>query len=195
MGRFSELGEVAVTAGVHTVAGAVSGAINSAITGSDIGMGTLTGAVGAGIGSVTGGALSYLKIDQFGFQLVARTVMGGVAGGVASEIYGGNFWQGFALGAGTAAAGFLFNECMHDPKTFPWLKQQPIPGQLAATCLLPGAVLVEGTVLVGVGAYFAPEFAALTVRYGTIYILGNPTTYQEVVNFITGLSPSPPLKG
>ena len=38
--------------------------------------------------------------------------MGGVAGGVVSEIYGGNFWQGFALGAATAAAAFLFNENM-----------------------------------------------------------------------------------
>jgi hypothetical protein len=38
--------------------------------------------------------------------------MGGVAGGVVSEIYGGNFWQGFAQGAETAAAGFLFNENM-----------------------------------------------------------------------------------
>jgi len=103
-----------ITAGIHTVAGAVSGAINSAITGSDIGMGMLTGAVGAGIGSVTGGALTLLNVDQFGYQLVARTVTGGVAGGVVSEIYGGNFWQGFAQGAATAAAAFLFNHCFHE---------------------------------------------------------------------------------
>lgn len=69
----------------------------------------LTAAVGAGIGAVTDGALLYFKVDQFGYQLVARTVMGGIAGGVVSSIYGGNFWQGFAMGAGTAASAFLFN--------------------------------------------------------------------------------------
>ena len=73
----------------------------------------LTGAVGAGIGAATGGALTLLKVDKFGYQLVAGTVMGGVAGGVVSEIYGGNFWQGFTQGAVTAAAGFLFNQGSH----------------------------------------------------------------------------------
>jgi hypothetical protein len=33
-------------------------------------------------------------------------------GGVISHIYGGNFWQGFGQGAASAAAGFLFNECV-----------------------------------------------------------------------------------
>ena len=100
---------MAVTTGVHTVAGAVSGGINSAITGSNIGLGMLTGAVGAGIGAVAGGALP----NEFGYQLVARTVAGGIAGGIASEIYGGNFWQGFAQGARTAATAFLFNGELH----------------------------------------------------------------------------------
>jgi hypothetical protein len=115
-----------ITARIHTVAGAVSGAMNSAITGSDIGMGMLTGAVGAAIGAAAGGALSYFKVDQFGYQLVARTVTGGVAGGVVSEIYGGNFWQGFAQGAGTAAAGFLFNEVMHEMEKY---RQQQLQRQ------------------------------------------------------------------
>jgi hypothetical protein len=51
--------------------------------------------------------------DKFGYQLVGRVVSGEIAGGVVSQIYGGNFWQGFAQGAATAAAGFLFNETMH----------------------------------------------------------------------------------
>jgi len=48
-------------------------------------------------------------------------VTGGIAGGVVSSIYGGNFWQGFAQGVATAAAGFLFNESMpsHQQKV-PW---------------------------------------------------------------------------
>jgi len=68
--------------------------------------------VGAGIGAATGGALSLLKVNEFGYQLVARTVMGGIVGGVVSRIYGGNFWEGFAQGAATAAAAFLFNDTM-----------------------------------------------------------------------------------
>ena len=91
LGATMELAKAAVTVGAHTAAGAVSGAINSAITGSDIGMGALTGAVGAGIGTVSGGVLSLLKVNQFGYQFIARTVMGGIAGGIVSEIYGGIF--------------------------------------------------------------------------------------------------------
>jgi hypothetical protein len=41
-------------------------------------------------------------------------------------------------------------------------------------------------------AYAAPELGVLTVKYGTIYILGNRVVYQETVNFMTGLSPTPP---
>ena len=88
----------------------------------------LTGAVGAGIGAVTGGALGLLKVEQFGYQLVARTVMGGVAGGVVSEIYGGNFWEGFAQGAGTAAAAFLFNCTLHRHRQ---LENQAVQGEKA----------------------------------------------------------------
>jgi RHS repeat-associated protein len=112
---FTALEQIAIRVAVHTVAGAVSGAINSGITGSDIGLGMLTGAVGAGIASGVGGGLSLLKINQFGYQLVGRVVSGAIAGGTASEIYGGKFWQGFAQGAATAAAAFLFNEVAHGP--------------------------------------------------------------------------------
>lgn len=129
------LTEVAIRTVVHTAAGAVSGTISSAITGGDIGMGALTGAVGAGIGAVTGGALTYFEVDQFGYQLVAQTVMGGVAGGVISQIYGGNFWQGFAMGAGTAAAAFLFNDSMpshNRPKPY------DLPGGKKVDALLGG---------------------------------------------------------
>jgi hypothetical protein len=169
-------------------AGAVPGGIDSAITGSDIGLGMLTGAVGAGIGSMTGSILP----DRFGYQLVGRVVSGAISGGVVSQIYGGNFWQGFAQGAGTAAAAFLFNHWVHEGKV-PWLKQERIiPGQL----ILPAIMVFEGAYIggyaVSIGGYCAPEFAALTVRYGTIYILGNPNTYQFIVDFMQGASPTLP---
>jgi hypothetical protein len=57
--------------------------------------------------------------DKFGYQLVGRVVSGAIAGGVVSQIYAGNFWQGFAQGAATAAAGFLFNERLHMVKQGP----------------------------------------------------------------------------
>jgi len=53
---------------------------------------------------------------EFASQLVARTVSGGIAGGIVSEIYGGNFWEGFAQGGATAAAAFLFNESLEKYK-------------------------------------------------------------------------------
>ena len=112
LGATTPLAKTAVTVGVHTAAGAVSGGVNSAITGSDIGLGMFTGAVGAGIGAATGGALRLLKVDQLGYQLVTRTVTGGIAGGIISRVYGGNFWEGFTRSATAAAIAFLFNEML-----------------------------------------------------------------------------------
>jgi RHS repeat-associated protein len=110
--EYTVLQQVATRFIIHAIAGAVSGAINAAITGSDPRLGILTGAVGAGIGALAGGGLQALGLKASEYQLVGRVVAGGLAGGVVSEIYGGNFWQGAAQGAGTAAAAFLFNECM-----------------------------------------------------------------------------------
>jgi len=99
----------AAVAGIHAAAGMVSGGINSAITGGNIGLGMLTGGISGGLGSFAGGFLP----KDFGSQLIGRSLIGGIAGGITAEIAGGEFGQGFALGAGTAAAGFLFNELNH----------------------------------------------------------------------------------
>jgi hypothetical protein len=110
----SEVGQLAYVGeriAMHAAAGAISGGINSAITGGNFGLGMLTGGISGGTGMYVGN-LNFVPRD-FGSQLVARTVSGAVAGGTTSEIYGGNFWQGFAQGAATAAAAFLFNETMH----------------------------------------------------------------------------------
>jgi hypothetical protein len=61
-----------------------------------------------------------------GYQLVARVVSGGIAGGVVSQIYGGNFWQGFAQGAATAGAAFLFNCMLHPDRQ---LENQAVQGE------------------------------------------------------------------
>jgi hypothetical protein len=115
-------------------------------------------------------------------------VSGSIAGGIASEIYGGNFWEGFARGAATAAAEFFFNYMCHPEglKTFPWLKQKAIPGQHVAVCLLPGAVIAEAGILSGTMVLFSPEIGAFIVRNGTIYVLGNARTYEFIVEFLQG---------
>ncbi|MEW5744707.1 MAG: FG-GAP-like repeat-containing protein [Nitrospirota bacterium] len=123
-GIFSQAGTIAegfsslaAKAGVHTVAGAISGGINSAIYGGDVWQGMITGAISAGIARYAGGSLygeGKLLPDSFGYQLAGRAVIGGVVGGITSQIYGGNFGEGFVLGGITAAAGFIFNEWYHE---------------------------------------------------------------------------------
>ena len=46
---------------------------------------------------------------QHGVQLVAYSAMGGVAGGISAELYGGDFADGFVYGARMAAYGYMFN--------------------------------------------------------------------------------------
>jgi RHS repeat-associated protein len=101
------IGETAV---LHAMAGGMSGGINAAVTGGDVGLGIATGAVSAGAASYVGGNLP----KDFVVQLLARTAMGGVTGGVTSSLYGGSFMQGFKDGATTAAYGYICNDVLHD---------------------------------------------------------------------------------
>jgi RHS repeat-associated protein len=106
----------AAQAGIHAAAGAAAGGINSAITGGDIGRGAVVGGISGGIAKFAGTELfgqGKLFSDGFGYQLVGRSVIGGVTGGIAAGIYGGDFGQGFGYGAWTAAFGYLFNEGAH----------------------------------------------------------------------------------
>jgi RHS repeat-associated protein len=102
---------VLIETATHAVAGAMSGAINSAITKGNIGLGALIGGVSGGAGEFFGGKLPE---NKFFAQLAGRTSIGAVTGGVVGEIYGGNFWTGFKYGAFTSAAGFLFNQVLHE---------------------------------------------------------------------------------
>ena len=69
-----------------------------------------------------------------------------------------------------------------------------IPGQrgtAAAAAALPPAIV--GGTAIGGGLYFGPGAAALAVRSGTIYILGNPKTYQYGLDLVSGVfMPGPP---
>jgi RHS repeat-associated protein len=90
-----------------TAGGAASGALGSIITGGNIGQGALYG----GIGGLAGGATSLATKDmRFWERLGLSSLSGGVVSGVFAEAQGGKFWNGFAAGAGGAAAGFLGNE-------------------------------------------------------------------------------------
>ncbi|WP_028315502.1 RHS repeat domain-containing protein [Desulfatibacillum aliphaticivorans] len=100
----------------HALGGALSGGISSAISGGDIGLGMLTGAIAAGVGEFVGS--SGLIHDDFCSQLIGRSVVGAVTGGVASTICGQDFFDGFMQGAKTAAIGFLCNHMLHDAGRF-----------------------------------------------------------------------------
>jgi RHS repeat-associated protein len=106
-GAGATFGDKLATVGIHAAAGAISGGINSAITGGNIGIGALTGAISGGIGMAVG-SLNFIPKD-FGYQLASRSFAGAVSGGIAAELSGGDFWEGFRQGAMTAAAGYLFN--------------------------------------------------------------------------------------
>jgi hypothetical protein len=92
--------------GIHAAAGAVSGGINSTISGGDVGLGMLTGAMSGGFGKFAGHLLPKNEIAQF----VGRMAVGGALGGITAEIYGGSFETGFAWGAFTAFMGYQFND-------------------------------------------------------------------------------------
>ncbi|ACL04570.1 hypothetical protein Dalk_2880 [Desulfatibacillum aliphaticivorans] len=72
----------------------------------------LTGAIAAGVGEYVGGA-GYFG-DDFGPQLIGRSTVGALTGGVTSVIYGQDFFDGFMQGAKTAAIGFMCNHALHD---------------------------------------------------------------------------------
>ncbi len=94
----------------HTGAGMLSGGINAGISGGDIGMGILTGGISGGLGEFGGGFLP----KDFGSQFVGRTLIGGVTGGISSELYGGSFGDGFMAGMRTGATGYLCNHMAHE---------------------------------------------------------------------------------
>ncbi len=47
--------------------------------------------------------------DNIGSRLIGHSIIGGITGGIAAELYGGDFWKGFGQGAWTATYGLLFN--------------------------------------------------------------------------------------
>ncbi|NIM06328.1 MAG: hypothetical protein GTN65_12100, partial [Armatimonadetes bacterium] len=87
-----------------------AGALGSAIQGGDPLMGAMTAGVSAGVAAVcqqTPLASVFDGIeDEFLKGLIVSTTSGALAGGVTAEMFGGDFGQGAAHGAASAAAGY-----------------------------------------------------------------------------------------
>ena len=99
-----------IQAGIHAGGGALSGGITAAIQGGDIDKGMLIGAISAGLGKYAG--MKFLSGKGFETELVGRTLLGGVTGGIGAEISGDDFGNGFTTGAASASIGFLCNDSL-----------------------------------------------------------------------------------
>ncbi len=95
-------------AGIHFAGGALAGGINAGIHGGDIGKGMVMGGISAGIGKYAG--MEYLDSSHWSIELLGRSVLGGVTGGIAAEISGGDFGDGFINGARSAAIAQFCND-------------------------------------------------------------------------------------
>jgi RHS repeat-associated protein len=204
-------------ASIHFAAGTVSGGINAAITGGNVGMGAITGGISAGIAEGLGNFIPSVgnKYADFAMKLAGRAAIGGTTGGITAEIYGGNFGQGFALGAGTAAAGFLFNHGAHwvllrvvahgvpvwkntETGEVRYGQKPDIPDptmQAVNEALTPYAVGYFAAISLAGGALAAPSVVPYAVEYGTIYVLGNADAYQFIVDFSKSVSVQGPPAG
>jgi RHS repeat-associated protein len=185
-------GVVAAKAAIHSAAGAISSGINASITGGNIGIEMGIGAVSAGMGSFAG---HYLPKDLL-IQTGARSLIGGLSGGVAAELFGGSFGRGFQSGAVTAGIGALANEYHNiffdwfGNTAVPWLREQYrnfVGGEKAYADLTITFPIPVFPFLMGSGSF-------LTESNGTYYI-------QGCIGFGTGFgvsitgSPSTPVPG
>jgi RHS repeat-associated protein len=106
---------IALKAGVHTLAGGVSGALGAAATGGNVGISAAISGISAGASAFVGGVL---PIPGDGLKAaigrgIQRTVVGAILGGGTSLVMGGTFGAGATQGARTSAVAYACNETMH----------------------------------------------------------------------------------
>ena len=92
--------------GLHALAHGHLGGIMSTINGGTYGQGFLSGAAGSLIG---GGANSLLQNAGLGWQAIGTVGSGALAGKIAAEIAGGNFWDGARNGAISAGLNHAYH--------------------------------------------------------------------------------------
>ncbi|MFA6281950.1 MAG: RHS repeat-associated core domain-containing protein, partial [Candidatus Omnitrophota bacterium] len=105
-----------LTAGVHTIAGAISGALGAVATGGNPGISAAIGGISAGISATVSGIfpISGKGLDAFMGRGLQRTVVGAILGGGISLVMGGSFGAGATQGAMTSAVAYLCNDWLHD---------------------------------------------------------------------------------
>ncbi len=176
----------------HAAAGAASGGVNAAVTGGDVGLGALTGGIAGGIGAYAGG---FLPENNFPAQLAGRSLIGGVTGGIAAEIYWGSFGEGFGQGAWTAAYGFLFNETIgaagrprpgkycdqewHYSDFFPLVEGQSL---VYRGEVYPPSTLYKLGLTVALAGPPAVAVAPAVYQYAVCTYLSNPPFWNDVIS-------------
>ena len=88
------------------VAGSVTGAMSSLMAGGNIGRGALIGFVSG----LVGNALSGINMKSIWLEGVSNVAAGGLIGGAASLVSGGDFWSGFGTGAISATLGWALGK-------------------------------------------------------------------------------------
>ena len=114
---------------INAGAGVLAGGIGAAVTGGDIAKSAFIGGISAGMAKFagvnlfepTGYAGESILANTHLNQLAARAAVGGLTGGIAAELYGGNFAEGFGQGAGTAIMGYLFNQAQNEAMRRLWM--------------------------------------------------------------------------
>lgn len=125
LGVTTQVGKVAVSAGVHLATGMYTGMLSGAVNHQDILNSAMIGGISAGVAEGVGGQLRgadwFKGLDptaKFAVGLASHSAIGAVTGGIGAEIMGGNFGQGAAQGTWTAALGFIFNQGFHGDEEF-----------------------------------------------------------------------------
>ncbi|ABW67507.1 YD repeat-containing protein [Desulfosudis oleivorans Hxd3] len=144
MGEGVNAFSAAKQATVHFMGGMVGGGISAAVTGGDVGQGAVIGGLSAGVGKFAG--MKYLDGENWGVQLGGRSLLGGTFGGVAAEMSGGDFGDGFVQGARMAAIAMICNDMNqtmfdslsklwwndgknnNDPRMNPYARKKPYEG-------------------------------------------------------------------
>ncbi len=110
-------------------------------------------------------ALGSALPDNFASQFAGRTLSGGLTGGLVAEMYGGDFGEGFLYGAGTAAAGYLFNDLMGPFK-------RDVLGPIKRAFWKKVMIPIRDTTL-AIAPYY-PDTAGFFLGCSTLAITGNP---------------------
>jgi hypothetical protein len=181
---------------VHAAAGAIGGGFGAAITGGDIGQGMLTGGISGGLGTFAGG---YMKDWGFGAQLIGRSIVGGISGGIAATMYGGDFGEGFKQGAVTAGFATIFNDFNHsyDENGQKVVDNRDRPyGSTNKELWAAGGALSAGVAAVVAGPVVIPAAivaGTAVVRSLTTMYLSNPNkAINFVIDAVNGYAPGYP---